>query len=211
MIRLVLPLMLLAFAAPTAKAHAFLDRAVPAVGSVVSAPPPELQLFFTQELEPAFSGATLSTGDGRPVATGAASVDPRNRAVDGIDSAAARPRALPGELARGLRRHPSHRRQLYLRRADRDGSFVAELLQAVRFVHFAAVMVAFGIGAFRLYAFAGDLAVANAPARHALDRTLTRMMMVIRRDRAALRGRDGALRRGGNGGDATRRARPAHP
>ena len=81
MIRLVLPLMLLAFAAPTAKAHAFLDRAVPAVGSVVSAPPPELQLFFTQELEPAFSGATLSTGDGRPVAAGAASVDPRNRAV----------------------------------------------------------------------------------------------------------------------------------
>ena len=56
---------------------------------------------------------------------------------------------------------------------------MAELLQAVRLIHFAGVMVAFGIGAFRLYAFAGELAVANAPARKALDRTLTRMMVVF--------------------------------
>ncbi len=63
-----------------APAHAFLDHAVPAVGGIVNTPPPQLQLFFTQELEPAFSGAALSTGDGQPVVTGAASVDPQNRA-----------------------------------------------------------------------------------------------------------------------------------
>ncbi|HXP03271.1 MAG TPA: copper homeostasis membrane protein CopD [Stellaceae bacterium] len=53
---------------------------------------------------------------------------------------------------------------------------MAELLEAVRFVHFAAAMAAFGIGAFRLYAFAGDPAPAQAPARMALDRTLARTM-----------------------------------
>jgi methionine-rich copper-binding protein CopC len=63
-----------------ALAHAFLDHAVPAVGSTVTTAPTELLLFFTQELEPAFSGVTLSTGDGHAVPTGAASVDPQNRA-----------------------------------------------------------------------------------------------------------------------------------
>jgi putative copper resistance protein D len=53
---------------------------------------------------------------------------------------------------------------------------VAELLEAVRFVHFAAAMAAFGTGAFRLYAFAGDLASAQAPAHFAFDRTLARAM-----------------------------------
>ena len=63
-----------------ALAHAFLDHAEPAVGSTVAVAPAELQLFFTQELEPAFSGVTLSGGDGQAIATGAASIDPQNRA-----------------------------------------------------------------------------------------------------------------------------------
>ncbi|HEV2187479.1 MAG TPA: copper homeostasis periplasmic binding protein CopC [Stellaceae bacterium] len=67
-------------AATSAWAHAFLDHASPAVGSTVAAAPAELQLFFTQELEPAFSGVTLSSGDGRAIATGAAAIDPQNRA-----------------------------------------------------------------------------------------------------------------------------------
>jgi copper resistance protein D len=53
---------------------------------------------------------------------------------------------------------------------------MAELLEAVRFVHFAAAMAAFGIGAFRLYAFAGDFASTHSPARVALDQTLARTM-----------------------------------
>ena len=63
-----------------AQAHAFLDHAVPAVGGTVSIAPPELRLFFTQELEPAFSGMTISSEEGRSIATGVASVDPQNRA-----------------------------------------------------------------------------------------------------------------------------------
>ena len=53
---------------------------------------------------------------------------------------------------------------------------MAELLEVVRFFHFAVAMAAFGIGAFCLYAFASDPASARAPARLALDRTLARMM-----------------------------------
>ena len=63
-----------------AQAHAFLDHAAPAVGSTVSVAPPELRLFFTQELEPSFSGLALFGADGQAIATGAASVDPQNRA-----------------------------------------------------------------------------------------------------------------------------------
>jgi copper resistance protein D len=53
---------------------------------------------------------------------------------------------------------------------------MAELLEAIRFVHFASTMAAFGIGAFRLYAFAGDIASTRAPTRIALDLTLARTM-----------------------------------
>lgn len=62
-----------------ALAHAFLDHAIPAVGGTVAAAPAELRLFFSQELEPSFSGLSLFGADGQAVATGAASVDPQNR------------------------------------------------------------------------------------------------------------------------------------
>ena len=44
----------------TAWAHAFLDHASPAVGSSVPASPPVVTLWFTQDLEPAFSAVTRS-------------------------------------------------------------------------------------------------------------------------------------------------------
>ncbi len=50
-----------------ALAHAFLDRAVPAVGSTVHGPPAEVRLRFTQELEPAFSTVRVVDRDGRQV------------------------------------------------------------------------------------------------------------------------------------------------
>ncbi|HVH81761.1 MAG TPA: copper resistance protein CopC [Stellaceae bacterium] len=81
MIRLILAFVLLAFAAPPARAHAFLDHAVPAVGSTVAATPRQVQLFFTQDLEPAFTGATIAGADGQPIATASATVDPQNKAV----------------------------------------------------------------------------------------------------------------------------------
>lgn len=73
------------FAAATASlstvgalAHAFLDRAVPPVGGTVAASPPEIRLFFSEAIEPRFSGIELTSIDGRPVKTGAATVNPRD-------------------------------------------------------------------------------------------------------------------------------------
>src|ERR1700733_8425306 len=51
---------------------------------------------------------------------------------------------------------------------------MAEALVAIRFVHFATAVAAFGIGAFRLYAFAGAATAADAPVRAGLDALLAR-------------------------------------
>lgn len=53
--------------APQAFAHAFLDRAAPAVGSTVHGPPVEVRLRFTQELEPAFSTVRVLDKNGKQV------------------------------------------------------------------------------------------------------------------------------------------------
>jgi copper resistance protein C len=66
--------------APVAvRAHAFLDHSDPAVGSTVPSPPSVLHLWFTQELEPAFSWATVSDKSGASVNDGAAAIDPNNK------------------------------------------------------------------------------------------------------------------------------------
>lgn len=71
--------MLAALAAtPATFAHAFLDRATPAVGSTVHGPPAEVRLWFTQELEPAFSTLRVVDASGRQV-------DRRDRQVDSGD------------------------------------------------------------------------------------------------------------------------------
>jgi copper resistance protein C len=78
--RLIVPIALLAagFPAAAAFAHAFLDHAVPAVGSTVTTAPTVVQIFYTQPIEPAFSAATLSGPDGQDIATGVATIDPQN-------------------------------------------------------------------------------------------------------------------------------------
>ena len=52
---LLLAFVMACIASPVARAHAFLDHAAPAVGSTVRAPPAQVKLWFTQQLEPAFS------------------------------------------------------------------------------------------------------------------------------------------------------------
>src|SRR5271154_6558491 len=52
---------------------------------------------------------------------------------------------------------------------------MTEAWVALRFIHFAAAMAVFGIGAFRLYAFAGDRASVETSARTALDASLRRL------------------------------------
>ncbi|HET9762945.1 MAG TPA: copper resistance CopC family protein [Casimicrobiaceae bacterium] len=65
----------LALALPThAPAHAFLDHASPRVGSSVQRSPPEVRLWFSQELEPAFSTLSVQDAAGKRVDNGDAKV-----------------------------------------------------------------------------------------------------------------------------------------
>jgi methionine-rich copper-binding protein CopC len=75
---IMLPLLLCAAAA--AHAHAFLDHAEPRVGSSVSSPPRQVSLWFTQNLEPAFSGARVLDSAGARVDQ-VARIDPANRSL----------------------------------------------------------------------------------------------------------------------------------
>jgi methionine-rich copper-binding protein CopC len=72
---LALLLPILALEAPAALAHAFLDHATPGVGSVLPRAPAVVSLWFTQELEPAFSTAEVVDRAGGRVDSGPAEVD----------------------------------------------------------------------------------------------------------------------------------------
>ena len=60
-------------------AHAFLDHSDPAVGSTIPASPSVLNLWFTQELEPAFSWVTVTDRSGAAVNDGPAAIDPSDQ------------------------------------------------------------------------------------------------------------------------------------
>jgi copper resistance protein C len=66
--------------APAAvRAHAFLDHSDPAVGSTVPASPAVIHLWFTQQVEPAFSSVTVTDQSGASVNDGPAAIDPSNQ------------------------------------------------------------------------------------------------------------------------------------
>ena len=62
---------LLACAATAAQAHAQLDHAVPGVGSMVASSPGQVTLYFTESLEPKFSGGVVTNASGARVDHGA--------------------------------------------------------------------------------------------------------------------------------------------
>lgn len=64
-----------------AKAHAFLDHSSPAVGSSVAAAPAAVTLWFTQDLEPAFSAVTVTNQAGQRVDRGNQRVLPGQPAI----------------------------------------------------------------------------------------------------------------------------------
>lgn len=76
--RFFLTMSAIALMAGQACAHAFLDEAVPRVGSTVDTPPKEIRITYTEEVEPAFSHIELFGADGQPVAVGAPAADPAN-------------------------------------------------------------------------------------------------------------------------------------
>jgi copper resistance protein C len=63
-------LLLTLLTASFAHAHAFLDHAEPRVGSKVAAAPTEVVLFFSQNLEAAFSSVEVSDANGARVDQG---------------------------------------------------------------------------------------------------------------------------------------------
>jgi copper resistance protein C len=75
-----LPSAWLALALPlsgaAAQAHAFLDHSSPAVGSSVPTAPAAVTIWFTQDLEPAFSTITVTSQAGQRVDLGSARVLP---------------------------------------------------------------------------------------------------------------------------------------
>lgn len=71
----VLAFMMAAIASPLATAHAFLDHALPAVGSTIHATPRAVRLWFTEQLEPAFSSVRVQDSSGKEVDRGDSHVD----------------------------------------------------------------------------------------------------------------------------------------
>jgi copper resistance protein C len=63
-------------AAARAQAHAFLDHASPSVGSSVPTAPSVVTLWFTQDLEPAFSNVTVTNEAGQRVDLGNTRIPP---------------------------------------------------------------------------------------------------------------------------------------
>ena len=64
---------------PAASAHAFLDHASPAVGSTVQHARRQATLWFTEPIEPAFSGVAVRNDRGANVARGSAHLGHGNR------------------------------------------------------------------------------------------------------------------------------------
>ena len=61
--------------------HAFLERAEPRVGSTVRTAPPQVRVWFTERLEPAFSTLEVFNDRGEQVSDGQAQVDATNPAL----------------------------------------------------------------------------------------------------------------------------------
>jgi copper resistance protein C len=79
-------------ASAPAAAHAFLDHALPAVGSTVHEAPHAIRLWFTEQLEPAFSSVRVLDKSGKEVDAGDSHVD----AADPMVLAASVPALAPG-------------------------------------------------------------------------------------------------------------------
>lgn len=73
--------LLLLLAQSHASAHAFLDHAQPRVGATVRASPPEVKIWFTQNVEPAFSTIEVRDASGAQVDKKDTHRDPQNKSL----------------------------------------------------------------------------------------------------------------------------------
>ena len=68
-------------AAAPAAAHAFLDHALPAVGSTVHEAPHSVRLWFSERIEPAFSRVIVLDASGKAVDAGDSHVDSSDASI----------------------------------------------------------------------------------------------------------------------------------
>ena len=73
-------LIMLAYSAPL-EAHAFLERAQPAVGSTVQGSPGEVRVLFTERIEPALSSLRVFDASGKEVDKRDVHLDRSNHAL----------------------------------------------------------------------------------------------------------------------------------
>jgi hypothetical protein len=66
---------------PRVEAHAFLKRAEPAVGSTVQRSPNEVRIWFTEDIEPAFSSVQVFDASGKEVDKRDVHLDRSDRAL----------------------------------------------------------------------------------------------------------------------------------
>ncbi len=78
---IVFTLVLMFAAATLARAHAFLDHSDPKVGSTVTGSPTEVKIWFTEELEAAFSKIEVFDAGGKEVDKKDSKVDASDKAV----------------------------------------------------------------------------------------------------------------------------------
>jgi copper resistance protein C len=79
-LKLLIAIAIMSSAADTAAfAHAFLDHAVPGVGSTVSGPVREVRLYYTQGVVTAFSHVHVASAAGAVIPTGKLVNDPSDR------------------------------------------------------------------------------------------------------------------------------------
>jgi copper resistance protein C len=62
-------------------AHAFLDHAEPKVGSTITNSPSEIKIWYTQELEPAFSSIEVKNAQGKEVDKKDVHVDDKDKSL----------------------------------------------------------------------------------------------------------------------------------
>jgi methionine-rich copper-binding protein CopC len=78
---IILGLLLIVAGSAKVEAHAFLERAEPAVGSTVQTPPGEVQVLFTEKIEPALSTIQVFDASGREVDKRDVHLDRSNHAL----------------------------------------------------------------------------------------------------------------------------------
>ena len=89
--RFIIPLLLWVGATCSGGAHAFLDRAEPAVGSQVRITPAQVKVWFSEKLEPALSQLQAFDATGQEVDRRDMHADPADAAVLGVSLPALKP------------------------------------------------------------------------------------------------------------------------